>query len=147
LTARLREVPGVEVEDKSISLAVHYRAASDKRRARQAIEQAVGQLEKCRVVAGIDVFNLVPHEAQDKGRALLRLLEESGCTSAVYIGDDVTDEDVFALEAEADPERLLGIRVGREGETRARWYVPGQKDIDDLLRLLLSAAGAGAGTK
>ena len=51
------------------------------------------------------------------------------------MGDDETDEDVFALDR---PGRLLGIRVGRKRSSSATYYVRTQADVDRLLRALLA---------
>jgi trehalose-6-phosphatase len=49
------------------------------------------------------------------------------------VGDDETDEDVFALD---QPGRLLTIRVGRKPGSRADYYLESQAGIDPFLRLL-----------
>ena len=51
------------------------------------------------------------------------------------MGDDVTDEDVFAL---GEPGRLLAVRVGRSRRTRAAFFLSMQAQIDELLATLLS---------
>lgn len=50
------------------------------------------------------------------------------------MGDDETDEDVFALD---DPARLVTVRVGAKRRSRAAFYVPDQKSVDTLLATLL----------
>jgi hypothetical protein len=51
------------------------------------------------------------------------------------VGDDETDEDVFALRR---PGRLLGIRVRRRRGSSAAYYIRTQAEIDRLLRALLA---------
>ena len=48
--------------------------------------------------------------APNKGDALLRLRTSDGAHTALYVGDDVTDEDVFRLD---QPGRLLTVRIGK----------------------------------
>jgi trehalose 6-phosphate phosphatase len=84
------------------------------------------------VVPAKNAVNVLPAGFPTKGDAVRRLLRELGCRRALFLGDDITDEDVFAL-----PERLvLGVHVGR-GPTCARWYVPGRAGVDELLGRLL----------
>jgi trehalose 6-phosphate phosphatase len=135
LEQSLAAVQGVDVEDKRFSIAVHYRRARRKRDARHAIHDAVGKLpHPMRIVPGKLVVNVLPARAPHKGDALIQLRETCRADTAVYVGDDATDEDVFALD---QPGRLLGIRVGSSRTSSAAYCVPGQRDIDTLLRRLI----------
>jgi len=59
---------------------------------------------------------------------------KSRCDKAIYVGDDETDERVFAL---ARRGRLLTIRAGANRISLARFYVRDQRQIDRLLRTLI----------
>lgn len=138
LETRLAGLPGVEVEDKRHSLALHYRRAADRPLARERIEQAISEAPASfRVVPGKLVFDVLPENAPHKGSALTRLCGVEGVDAAVYVGDDVTDEDVFRL---ADPKRLLPIRVGRSRSSAAPYYLRDQRELDVLLRRALHLA-------
>jgi trehalose 6-phosphate phosphatase len=134
LRAALADIPGVVVENKDFSVAVHYRNASDRRLARAAILTAVAMLDDVRVIGGKCVVNVLPRGAPHKGTALEATRDQLGCDVALYVGDDETDEDVFALDA---PGRLLSIRVGRKPTSRASYFIPDQNGIDDLLAVLI----------
>jgi trehalose 6-phosphate phosphatase len=142
LAARCQELPGVWLEDKVYSLAVHYRKAADQALTRAAIRSAVATLEasadadddKPRVVDGKCVINLLPPGAVDKGVALLRECERLSCVAALYVGDDETDEAVFAR---AEPGRILGVRVGARDDSAASLFLPNQAAVDELLRMLI----------
>lgn len=124
---------GVSIEDKTYSLAVHYRHAPDRRHARGAIAQALTRLRGAlRVSAGKLVYDVVGAYAPHKGTALERLSAAEGAEASVYVGDDATDEDVFR---NADPTRVLPIRVGRSRTSAARYYVRDQRELDVLLAL------------
>jgi trehalose 6-phosphate phosphatase len=132
---------GVVIEDKSFSLSIHYRQSRQKKRARAAILAAVaalGQREPLRLMGGKQVVNLLPEGAPHKGMALERARTRLGCDTALYVGDDETDEDVFALD---QPGRLLGVRVGEKAASHADYCLRGQREIDGLLRLLVRARG------
>jgi trehalose 6-phosphate phosphatase len=135
LEERLGRVRGVTVEDKGLSLAVHYRRAPEKKKARARILEATAALGPVRLVGGKQVLNVLPVGAPHKGLALERARARLGCDTAVYVGDDETDEDVFALD---QPGQLLSIRVGRKKSSSAAYCIRGQVEIDALLRSLLA---------
>lgn len=122
---------GVRVEDKQLSLALHYRGARDSARAVQRIRALLaaeaGDIE---VFDGKRVVNVVPRGAPDKGQALLRLVAAAGVESAVFIGDDVNDEAVFRVA----PPDWLTVRVGAAAaDSSAAFYL----DTQSLVPLLL----------
>ncbi len=129
---------GVTIEDKTFSIAVHYRKARAKREARAAILRAVADLGNARVMGGKQVVNVLPEGAPHKGIALLRERDRLRCDTAIYIGDDETDEDVFELD---QPGRLLTIRVGAKRTSSASYCIANQRAIDPLLRMLVELRG------
>lgn len=131
--ATLEDHPGVLVEDKRFSISIHYRNAVDQRTAMAAIEQLTQKLDGARILGGKMVVNIVPADAPHKGIALDCMRRWAGCDTAIFVGDDVTDEDAFALPA----AEVLSIRVGAAAGSRARFFLDGQKDIDRLLAELL----------
>jgi trehalose 6-phosphate phosphatase len=134
LKRELAPLRGVVIEDKTYSLSVHYRQSRQKRAARAAIMAAAEQLGDVRVVGGKLVVNVVPQGAPHKGIALERERDRLRCDTAIYVGDDDTDEDVFALD---HPGRLLSIRVGKKAGSSAPYCVAEQSNVDDLLRVLI----------
>jgi trehalose 6-phosphate phosphatase len=134
LQARLSGIDGVFIEDKSFSVAVHFRRAASRSRARAAVLEAVAGLDGARVVGGRCVVNIIPHEAPHKGIALETARDYLRCDVALYVGDDETDEDVFAL---GKPGRLLTVRVGEDVSSQASFYIKDQASIDALLERLL----------
>ncbi len=134
LASALGALQGVDLEDKRYSLAIHFRQSRQKLEARAAIERAVTSLPRpMRLVPGKQVLNVVPLSAPDKGDALLALRAREGATTALYVGDDVTDEDVFRID---QPGRLLGVRIGRARGSLARYFLRDQGEIDTLLAWL-----------
>ena len=134
LKRRLPADPGVVIEDKRYSLTVHYRHARDKRAAIEAIEQVVSELPDARALGGDEAVSLLPREGANKGIALQQACHWFACDSAVYVGDDGTDEDAFASSY---PDTLLSIRVGRMERSRASYHLDGQADVDALLEILV----------
>ncbi|MBX7082333.1 MAG: trehalose-phosphatase [Nannocystaceae bacterium] len=134
LAAALADEPGVVIEDKRYSLAVHYRRSSRRAHARARIVAHARGLEAMRVVEGKAVVNLVPRDAPDKGGAIAWALAQLQCDAVIYVGDDITDEDAFRYDGGVP---LLGVRVGADPTSAARWFLRSQRAIDRLLRLLL----------
>jgi trehalose 6-phosphate phosphatase len=129
-------IPGVTIENKGPSLSIHYRASEQPEEARAAIDDALRRLDGAhRVVLGKRVVNVVPADAPHKGIALQQLVCSLGAERAIYVGDDVTDEDVFAIR---DPEHLLSIRVGHDPTSAADYFVPTQREVDHLLEELIA---------
>jgi trehalose 6-phosphate phosphatase len=136
LHSLVNERPGLELEDKGYSLAVHFRRAKQPRSAQHAIRRVLATLaHPLRTIGGKCVINVLPEGARDKGDALLELCKEARAEVALYVGDDVTDEDVFELR---QPARVISVRVGRSSTSAADYYVDRQRDIDVLLRRLIA---------
>lgn len=130
--------PGFVMEDKQISLSLHYRHAGDHHLAEAKLRTLIALLRPVpRVIAGKCVLNLLPVDAGDKGTAFNALMRDSGASTALYVGDDVTDEDVFAL---ARPD-MLSIRIGETGPTSAPFFLHRYADIARLLDDLIVRLG------
>ncbi len=135
IVGNLGDVQGVEIEDKRYSLAVHYRKSRAKREAKQAILDALQRSTvPHRVVTGKLVLNLLPAGAPHKGIALRELRRKANVDTAIYVGDDVTDEDVFQL----GDAGVLGIRVGADARSAAGYCVRDQRSVDRLLSRLVT---------
>jgi trehalose 6-phosphate phosphatase len=106
----------VVVEQKRASVAVHYRlvAPSDRARVTAVVDALLTERpDELKLTPGKMVHELQPNIDWDKGRAVLYLLAalelDAPEVAAVYLGDDITDEDAFrALRG-----RGIGIIVGR----------------------------------
>ncbi|OFZ79967.1 MAG: trehalose-phosphatase [Bdellovibrionales bacterium RIFOXYD1_FULL_53_11] len=134
LAKLLPDNPGIQIEDKVFSLAVHYRCSREKKSAKSRILDCAGNLEPPpRVILGKCVINLIPAGAPHKGVALMELMLDRGLTCAVYVGDDDTDEDVFGLSE----LRIMTVRVGMKAASRARFYLKRQTDINRLIKLII----------
>jgi len=136
LRKELRRFPGALLENKGFSLSVHYRNAPRKRELIAAVKRVAAKTPMARLVDGKKVLNLVPRGPADKGAALRREMRKRHCDRAVYVGDDHTDESIFALPLR---KKLLTIRVGANRASRARYFIRNQREIDRLLRVLIQA--------
>jgi trehalose-phosphatase len=138
VTEDVGDTPGVIVEDKGLTLSVHYRlvgsAAEDA--VRESVRRSCGD-NGVRITEGRKVFEIRPDVDWNKGHALLFLIDMLVAipdAPVLFVGDDLTDEDGFRAVA----ERGNGIVVGDPvtPDTAARFYLPGPEDVTRLLRRL-----------
>jgi trehalose 6-phosphate phosphatase len=106
------------------------------RSAERAVYEAANKLEGTRLIPGKKVLNVLPHDFPSKGDAVRALVAKLGCEGAVYVGDDVTDEDAFAV----GPPLVFGVHVGK-GPSLAPWRLAEQRDMDRFMRVLMDLSG------
>lgn len=130
LTTQLCNVPGVLVENKKYTLAVHHRLAKQKAHARRKILRALNQLTGATVIHGHLVFDVMPQGAKKKSDALLALAQEIGVRRLLFIGDDETDEEAFRCRPVCP---FLPIRIGYRRKSAAKYFLRSQQQVDQLL--------------
>lgn len=128
--------PGTFIEEKTLSVAWHYRNAEKEMaflRSRELLDELMG------LSANLDFHVLEGHkviEARargiDKGAAASTLLQQSNYDFILAIGDDRTDEDLFKVI----PDKGYSIRVGLT-QSDARYNLRHQKDVPALLEKLV----------
>lgn len=139
LSRRLASVGGVRVEDKGLSLAIHYRHAVDRAAAKRSIRSALAAIDGAHVTPGKCVMNVLASSSFNKGAAMRRLHEMFRCEASIVVGDDFTDESAFAC---ADLPGMIGIRVGAKRNSSAAYYLRSQGEVELLLRELLRLRNA-----
>ena len=134
LQRELARLPGIIIEDKRLSITVDYRHAPDLEMTASAIHAVTHQLPRARLLGGRHAdFNIAPAGPVHKGTALEHYLARFERDSALYVGDDRTDEDVFGL----DLPGLLSVRVGPRRTSRAAFFIRDQTEVDRLLQTLV----------
>jgi trehalose 6-phosphate phosphatase len=133
LEERFAEEPGILIEDKGCSVAVHWRLAPEAEElASQTIIEMAGALGSgYRLQLGKAVAEVLPARAS-KGGIIRHFLTEAPYRGrrSIFIGDDLTDEQAFEV---VDAIGGIAIRVGA-GPTRAHYRV----DAPSALRQLLA---------
>lgn len=89
------------IENKSLSLSLHYRQSPEPEKSHLALERIAEAAEEVGLYSrfGRMLLEILPPVDADKGTAIRSLLDERGLTRALYAGDDTTDLDAFrALE-------------------------------------------------
>jgi alpha,alpha-trehalase len=140
MAPELPAMPGVFIEDKVFSIALHYReaepavGAAAQARFLNAARAGV-EAGRLRVLPGACVIELLPDVRWDKGRALQWIRERVEArhrrTFTVYVGDDVTDEDAFRA---VGPEGMTIAASDRA--SGAEFQVNGPEGVERLLTML-----------
>ena len=132
----VREDARLVVEDKGSSLALHFRRAPERERElRELVAGATTPHNGHEVMHGKMVLEVRPAHS-NKGTAIARFLQTppfAGRTP-VFAGDDITDEDGFAV---VNRHGGISVKVGA-GESEATCRVP---DVAALHDWLATAAG------
>ncbi|MFH1444740.1 MAG: trehalose-phosphatase [Candidatus Peregrinibacteria bacterium] len=121
------------IEDKDYSFTVHCSRQARCKKLLPLLRKALRQMPSPpRFFEGRRSINALPTRAPHKGKALKKLLKRTKSSCAIFIGDDTTDEDVFAMH---DP-KIFSIVVGKN-PSQAEYFVPSQRNVDAFLRSLL----------
>jgi len=144
LPKRLSSIKGAFIEDKGLTLSVHYRLVDKKDM--PAFERIFSEVanpytvsDKIKINFGKKVYEIKPPVQWDKGKVVLWLLARQQFASGekevfpVYIGDDITDEDAFKVLK----RKGLTIFVGETGESAADYYLKDAEEVSRFLYLML----------
>ena len=134
LTGFVEDNAGLLLERKQTSVALHYRQRPElKETCRTAVEEAVADNDGLVILPGKMVYEVRP-KGCDKGVAVTAFLDEPPFKGRlpVYMGDDVTDEDAFAVV------NALGgasIKID-DGESQAQYRTDREALFDWLAELV-----------
>lgn len=146
LCNRLSSIRGVIVENKGLSLSVHYRLVMENQAAQVATifrEVTARWLDesKIRVSSGKKVWEVRPPVDWHKGKAVATIINEIKTRHGlerlltVYLGDDATDEDAFAIIRRAQG---WGVFVGAENpSSRADCFLNSTSEVITFLSRLI----------
>lgn len=138
----MARMPQSFVEQKEFSIAWHYRNVPDELLPADPIELQTSILEQTRargleLLLGNKVLEVRP-PGMNKGAAVNALLDESGAYDFVLaVGDDRTDEDMFAA-LQSRPE-VHSVKVGPD-DTVAEYRLQSQGEVLPLLHALINNA-------
>jgi len=144
LKKALSGVKGVLIEDKKLSLSLHFRLAGKaqlpfiKHTFRRSTILYLAK-NKIKVKGGKKVLEIMPPVDWDKGKIVLWLLARQALALKkdgilpIYIGDDLTDEDAFnALKAKG-----LTVLVGKPRNSKADYYLKNTEEVTEFLRFIM----------
>ncbi|MDD5119795.1 MAG: trehalose-phosphatase [Candidatus Omnitrophica bacterium] len=144
LRRRLLPVKGVLIEDKGLTLSIHYRLVKKNdlpvfKKIFFKTSNPYIRAGKIKLNSGKKVYEIKPPVKWDKGKIVLWLASRRQFASGenrvllVYIGDDLTDEDAFkALSGKG-----LTIFVGKPRNSAADYYLKNTKEVLEFLYLML----------
>ena len=170
LAERFSGIKGVLVEDKGLTLSVHFRQVkkADEILVKDIFHSVMRpylERKDVRTTFGKKVFEVRPPFGWDKGKAVLWLLAHSTALRAspeqakrveglarrrfrmkdnimpIYIGDDVTDEDAF----KALKKRGITIFVGNAPLSKAKYYLEDSEEVVRFLKMIASKDKKDAG--
>lgn len=135
LAPRLVAVPGIRLENKVSSVAVHYRGTPRKsiEVARAALAQALDKIQDLHLMAGKKVWEILPGPRTDKWMAIQFILGRErkervrGRWLVFYLGDDTTDERVFKKMSG------ISIAVGKRQHTAAQFFLHSPAEVRQFL--------------
>ncbi len=135
LKLALSETDGVEVEDKGLTLSVHFRRVTEHLHlwVRDVTFSTVGRSRSFSCREGKMVLEVKPQIDWHKGYAVKWILREILAPSSlpIYIGDDLTDEDAFASMPEG-----ITIRVGESDDSEAQFFLSNVAAVGQFLQWL-----------
>ncbi|TAK69959.1 MAG: trehalose-phosphatase [Actinomycetota bacterium] len=126
-------VPGVSLERKPASIAVHVRRADPDAAATvlRALDEGPVTWPGVHVTKGKEVVELAVVET-NKGSAVDILRHRTGATAAIFVGDDATDERAFARLHGPD----ISVKVG-PGDSLAQYRIADPHDVARLLAMMV----------
>ncbi len=129
--------PGAFFEEKKYSLVWHYRNVNEERSSLR-VRELKALLRPMIADMGIEILEgnkvlEVRTTGLNKGRAVFRVIQDGEWDFILSMGDDRTDEDVFAIL----PVGAYSIKVGL-GQTAARFNIEGVEAARGLLSELRS---------
>ncbi len=144
--AALLAIEGFYIEDKGVSLAIHYRNCPDRQQARQSILKQVEGARSSKgfkIVEGKMVVELRPAVEVNKGSAVKDLFRDYRLSGGVYLGDDASDIDAFrAMHGDGFAAvAVLGEETPEEVVAEADYTLDGVSDVARFLKWLAEAVG------
>ena len=146
LTRQLTPIKGVLIEDKGLTVALHYRLVANKKvskvqRIFSQICEPYRRREEIKIGTGKKVIEIQPLASWNKGHAVSWLLKKyqgggNQTVIPVYIGDDATDENAFAILK----DKGLTVGVGQYS-SQAQYYLDDTRDVTWFLEEILKLSG------
>jgi trehalose-phosphatase len=143
LAAKLTDVPGVWVENKGLTAAVHFRTVPETRTddVRRIVHEALAaNNHPFQLTQAHKVYDIRPRVNWNKGSAVNWIKERINRphTLVVYVGDDATDEDAFSVLADD-----VTIKVGSADQSAAHYQLDGPSDVHRFLEQIVNEIVSG----
>ncbi len=143
LSEMVKDIEGALIENVKYTISAHYRLVKDEDfvRFEEQVNKALEKYPQLRKTSGKKVFELRPRIDWDKGKAVQWIMSALGFDpdkqAAIYIGDDTTDEDAFAVLGGSG----FGILVAEEERpSKAGYVVRNTEDVQKTLQWFMDNA-------
>lgn len=145
LSSGLKTIEGAFVENKGLSLSVHYRLVAEGqtdevRSIVERITRIAVMKGTIQVTSGKKVYEVTPAIAWHKGKVIDLLFKEhtkragTGIALPVFLGDDVSDQEAFNT---VDKRNGISIFVGKERtKSGARYFLKAPTEVEEFLERL-----------
>lgn len=144
LVAKLSGIKGVYIEDKELTISVHYRLVT--REDLPLLQSILAEITnpfivrgKIKISSGKKVYEMKPPVQWDKGRVVLWLLARwqfargESSIFPIYIGDDVSDEDAFKVLK----NKGLTVFIGESSASEASYYLKSTEQVIEFVKRIL----------
>jgi trehalose 6-phosphate phosphatase len=136
LSSQLEGLHRVWIENKEFSLAVHYRTRASSHDLPTKLQAKCKLLNPVpEVIYGKNVINLIPNGMPNKLGAINAVMRSLNLERAFFVGDDITDEFIFAAKS----KNIFSVKVGLNPLLSAEYYIETQFEIQRLLDFLLES--------
>lgn len=144
--------PGMILQDKRITVALHYRLTADPDATRERLRpivEGIAHDNGLRFIQGKRVMEVLPNILVNKGSALAFLVDDYTLDAAVFIGDDVTDADALKAARELREQGKFTLGIGVESDEtpasvqlHADMLVPGVPGVEAFLEWFSTSLAA-----
>ena len=144
-------IEGVFIENKGPTVSIHYRRAHNPESSRKlvmCVAEEIAELNNLKINVGKMVVELKPLIDLNKGTAIWGLIKEYNLESAVYLGDDITDIDVFRILGRNKGDfrgisiAVLSPETAPEVVQHADYVLKGVEDVERFLKQVAEAMAA-----
>lgn len=135
LKIKLEGVEGVIVEDKILTLSIHYRTTPAEKieLVKQKVLEVLSRWQHLNLTYGKKVLEVKPRLDWNKGKAAQLLIEKVAPESLpIYAGDDSTDEDAFLQLSRGVTILVTNTPI----QTSARYYLRDADEVKEFLKQL-----------
>jgi trehalose-phosphatase len=143
LKKKIHLFEGVILEDKDVSLALHYRLVKKEKvtHLKDIFKNIISSYlinKKIKLKTGRKVLEILPFLSWDKGKVVKLLLKKEISLNnkevfPIYMGDDKTDEDAFRVLK----RKGLAVSIGRIKNSFAEYYLKNPSEVKEFLKKLL----------
>ncbi len=135
LTDGVSGIPGVIIEDKGVTVSIHYRQVKTRQLADffdVFFNCVQGHDDSLRITSGKKVFEIRPRDIWNKGDAVKWICDTMmPGRDVVYVGDDTTDEDAYKVL------KGWGLSVSIGMSRESDYYLKDQSEVKRFLEFIL----------